>query len=59
MVERDKKTLSSEHAALKASDKYDAREILAAKPIKTPIDQAQLRRELMKQFSKTLAYLAK
>ena len=34
-------------------------DVLVAKPVKEPVDQAELRRELMRRFSKTLAYLAK
>jgi hypothetical protein len=33
--------------------------VLVAKPVKEPVDQVELRRELMRRFSITLAYLAK
>jgi hypothetical protein len=33
--------------------------VLIAKPVKESVDPAELRRELMRRFSKTLAYLAK
>lgn len=43
----------------KQADSARAHEVLVARPVKGPIDQAQIRRDLMKRFSKTIAYLAK
>ena len=36
-----------------------SQQVFAAKPVKGPIDHATLRRDIMKRYSKTIAYLAK
>lgn len=65
MTKRIRDIRSVEDIALNAGiskDKLDQRmrsDVLVAKPSETSVDQAQLRRELMSQFTKTLAYLAK
>lgn len=59
MTRRMKRQQTARPRISKADAPARAEKPLAAKPAKEPIDKAQFRRDFMRQYPKTIAYLAK